>query len=226
MFRLWGLEGLDREYRPSFGTDVIVGRALNTRTPVLLEDLEYIVFKPYWNIPTSILRGEILPAIRRTPDYLQRHNMEIVAGQSDDSAVVPITSATLDRLRQGTLRVRQRPGADNALGLVKFVFPNDVNVYMHGTPAPELFKRARRDFSHGCIRVADPVGLAEWVLAAKPDWNRDRIVAAMDASGSTRVILDRPIRVVLFYLTAVVFAEDDTFLPRIFTATTRVSIGI
>ncbi len=158
MFRVWGLEGSDREYRPSFGTDVIVGRALNTRTPVLLEDLEYIIFRPYWNIPTSILRGEILPAIRRTPDYLQRHHMEIVAGQSDDSAVVPVTSATVDRLRHGTLRVRQRPGADNALGLVKFVFPNDVNVYMHGTPAPELFKRARRDFSHGCIRVADPVG--------------------------------------------------------------------
>ena len=210
MFRVWGLEGPEHEYRPSFATDVIVGRALNTRTPVLIEDLEYIIFRPYWNIPTSILRGEILPAITRTPDYLQRHDMEIVAGQSDDSAVVPITSATLDRLREGTLRLRQRPGADNALGLVKFVFPNDVNVYLHGTPAPELFKRARRDFSHGCIRVADPVGLAEWVLAAKPDWNRDRIVAAMDASGSTRVILDRPIRVVLFYLTAVVFAEDDT----------------
>jgi L,D-transpeptidase YcbB len=210
MFRVWGLEGLDREYRPSFGADVIVGRALNTRTPVLIEDLEYIIFRPYWNIPTSILRGEILPAIGRTPDYLQRHHMEIVAGQSDDSAVVPITSATLDRLRQGTLRVRQRPGADNALGLVKFVFPNDGNVYMHGTPAPELFKRARRDFSHGCIRVADPVGLAEWALAAKPDWNRDRIVAAMHASGSTRVTLDRPIRVFLFYLTAAVLPEEDT----------------
>lgn len=136
--------------------------------------------------------------------------MEIVAGQSDDSAVVPITPATLERLRQGTLRVRQRPGADNALGLVKFVFPNDVNVYMHGTPEPELFKRARRDFSHGCIRVADPVGLAEWVLAETPDWNRDRIVEAMHASGSMRVTLDRPIRVVLFYLTAVVLSEDDT----------------
>lgn len=210
MFRVWGLEGLDREYRPSFETDVIVGRALNTQTPVLIEDLEYIIFRPYWNIPTSILRGEILPAIKRTPDYLERHHMEIVAGQSDDSAVVPITPASLERLRQGTLRVRQRPGADNALGLVKFVFPNDVNVYLHGTPAPELFKRARRDFSHGCIRVADPVGLTEWVLAATPGWNRERIVAAMDASGSTRVTLDRPIRVVLFYLTAVVLPEDDT----------------
>ena len=210
MFRAWGLEGLEREYRPSFETDVIVGRALNTRTPVLIEDLEYIIFRPYWNIPASILRGEILPAIKRTPDYLQRHHMEIVAGRSDDSAVEAITSETLDRLRHGTARVRQRPGADNALGLVKFVFPNDVDVYMHGTPAPELFKRARRDFSHGCIRVADPIGLALWVLAAKPGWNRDSIVAAMDAGDSTRVTLDRPIRVVLFYLTAVVLPEDDT----------------
>ena len=96
------------------------------------------------------------------------------------------------------------------MGLVKFVFPNDVNVYMHGTPAPELFKHARRDFSHGCIRVADPVGLAEWVLAEKPGWNRERIVEAMHASGSTRVTLDRPIRVFLFYLTAVTLPEDNT----------------
>jgi murein L,D-transpeptidase YcbB/YkuD len=81
---------------------------------------------------------------------------------------------------------------------------------MHGTPEPELFKRARRDFSHGCIRVSDPVGLAEWVLAAKPEWNRDRIVEAMHASVSTRVTLDRPMRVFLFYLTAVVLPEDDT----------------
>ena len=123
--------------------------------------------------------------------------------------IQPITAANLERLRRGTLRVRQRPGPNNSLGLIKFVFPNDVNVYMHGTPAPELFNRARRDFSHGCIRIADPVGLAAWVLAEQPNWTPDRILMAMNAKESMRVNLTRPIQVILFYLTAVVMPEDN-----------------
>lgn len=208
MFRLWGVEGLAPGTAPAFSTEVIVGRALNTQTPVLVEQLEYIIFRPYWNVPSSILRHEILPALSRTPDYLQRHGMEIVSGQADGARILPMTAANLERLRHGALRVRQRPGPKNSLGLVKFVFPNDENVYMHGTPAPELFSRARRDFSHGCIRVADPVGLAEWVLAEQPNWTRDRILAAMNAQESMRVNLARPIQVVLFYMTTVVMPED------------------
>lgn len=208
MFRLWGVEGLAPGTAPAFSTEVIVGRALNTRTPVLVEEMEYIIFRPYWNVPSSILRHEILPALSRTPDYLQRHGMEIVSGQADGARILPATAANLERLRDGALRVRQRPGPTNALGLVKFVFPNDESVYMHGTPAPELFTRARRDFSHGCIRVADPVGLAAWVLADQPDWTRDRILAAMSSQESIRVNLARPIQVILFYLTIVVMPED------------------
>jgi murein L,D-transpeptidase YcbB/YkuD len=189
MFRVWGLEGEPAARMPSFSTEVIVGRALNTRTPVLLETMEYVIFRPYWNVPQSILRNEILPALRRDPDYLHRHDMEMVSAR-------------------GEVRVRQRPGPGNSLGLVKFVFPNDNNVYLHGTPAPALFSRARRDFSHGCIRVADPVGLAAWVLAGEPGWSRDRILAAMHASATTRVDLAHSIRVVLFYLTAVVMPDD------------------
>ena len=108
--------------------------------------------------------------------------MEIVSGPGDEA---PSSSA---RPRRSTsslvarLRVRQRPGPGNALGLVKFVFPNDENVYMHGTPAPQLFERSRRDFSHGCVRVQDPVALAEWVLKDRPEWTRDRILAAMHGS--------------------------------------------
>jgi len=106
---------------------------------------------------------------------------------------------------------------------VKFVFPNDSNVYLHGTPAPQLFSRARRDFSHGCVRVEDPVALAEWALKEQGDWTRDRVVTAMNASQSRRVNLARPIQVILFYLTAVVMPEDGSirFAEDIYRHDTR-----
>lgn len=195
---------------PSFSSPVIVGRALRTETPVLVEQMEYVIFRPYWNVPLSIVRGEVLPAIRRTPGYLQHHDMEIVAGQSDAAPIVPSTDANIAQLRDGTLRLRQRPGPKNSLGLVKFVFPNDSNVYLHGTPAVELFSHARRDFSHGCMRVADPVGFAEWVLAEQPGWDRDAILAAMNAPASRRVDLPHPIQVIVFYLTAALTIDDGS----------------
>ena len=110
----------------------------------------------------------------------------------------------------GTLRLRQRPGPQNALGLVKFVFPNAENVYMHGTPAPALFSRSRRDFSHGCVRVENPIALAEWALKEQPEWTRDRIVSAMNGTQSIHVLLPRPIQVILFYTTAAVMPDDGT----------------
>jgi L,D-transpeptidase YcbB len=208
MFRVWGIQPAATRSTLSFSTEVIVGRALNTQTPVLVEEMEHVIFRPYWNVPASIVRQEIMPAARRDANYLQRHNMEIVDGQSDNARVVPATPANLERARQGGMRIRQRPGANNSLGLVKFVFPNDANVYMHGTPAQALFSRPRRDFSHGCIRVADPVGLAEWVLSDHPEWTREQIISAMNGHQPRRVDLRRPIRVVLFYITAVVTLED------------------
>jgi murein L,D-transpeptidase YcbB/YkuD len=204
MFRLWGIH-------PSaapFSTEVIVGRAVATRTPVLVEEMEYVIFRPYWNIPPSIVRQEIVPAARRNPAYLQRNGMEIVDGQSDEGRVVIPTEANLERAHRGTLRIRQRPGPGNSLGLVKFVFPNDANVYLHGTPAPALFRQARRDFSHGCIRVADVLGLAQWVLSGRPEWTPDRILRAMNGAAPLRVNLAHPIRIVLFYVTAVVTPAD------------------
>jgi len=210
MFHLWGWDQIPENGAPSFGTGVIVGRALNTQTPVFVEEMRYIIFRPYWNIPPSILRHETLPAIERDPNYLQRQDMEIVSGPGDNARPVALTAESIAQLRRGTLRVRQRPGPKNSLGLVKFVFPNDENVYMHGTPAPQLFSRARRDFSHGCVRVEDPVALAEWVLKGEPAWTRDRILAAMNGDRSQRVDLTRPIQVILFYVTAVVMPEDGT----------------
>lgn len=210
MFHVWGWDEIPPNGAPSFGTGVIVGRALSTQTPVLIEQMRYIIFRPYWNVPSSIVRHEILPALERDPDYLERHDMEIVAGSGDNAGQVAVTAGSVARLRQGALRVRQRPGPNNSLGLIKFVFPNDADVYMHGTPSPKLFSRPRRDFSHGCIRVEDPVALAEWVLKGDPAWTRDRILAAMNASQPWRVNLTRPIQVMLFYMTALVMPEDGT----------------
>ena len=207
MFRLWAR---DPAAPDGIGADmqVVVGRALNTQTPVLADELRYVVFRPYWNVPRSILLHDVLPALERDPAYLQRNDMEIVRGAGDDAQPVAASPGNLALLRQGSLRVRQRPGPKNSLGLVKFIFPNDDNVYLHGTPATQLFERARRDFSHGCVRVQDPVALAQWVLRDPPRWTRARIEAAMAATVPQRVDLARPIPVVLYYLSAMVMPGD------------------
>lgn len=204
MFRLWAV---DATHTSPLAMNVIVGRALDTRTPVFVAQMQQVVFRPYWNVPRSIVRGEILPLLRRDPAYLARHDMEIVRGGGDDARAVDASAANLLLLRDGVLRLRQRPGQRNALGLVKFVFPNDSDIYLHGTPAQHLFARARRDFSHGCIRVEDPVALAEWLLREQPPWSRERIVAAMNGERTQLVTLARPLPVVLYYVTALATSD-------------------
>jgi murein L,D-transpeptidase YcbB/YkuD len=226
MFRLWGVDVQDSA---AVAMNVIVGRALNTRTPVLLAQMRQVVFRPYWNVPRSILLHELLPLIERDRGYLARHDMEIVRGAGDDAASVEPTTGNLALLRSGALRLRQRPGPRNSLGLVKFDFPNDSGVYLHGTPVQSLFARPRRDLSHGCVRVEDPVALAEWVLRDQPGWTRERIVAAMNGERSQAVPLARRRTVVLYYVSAlagrdgsVQFAQDvyghDTRLERALAA--------
>lgn len=208
MFRLWAWDTIPPDGAPLFGMDVIVGRALSTQTPVFVEQMREVILRPYWNVPPSILQHEVLPKIERDPDYLSREEMEIVRGAGDNAPPVDFTADALAGLRRGALRVRQRPGLKNALGLIKFVFPNREDVYMHGTPAQALFARSRRDFSHGCVRVADPVSLAEWVLQDRPEWTRERIVTAAMGTQTIRVKLTRPIQVILFYTTAAIMPED------------------
>jgi L,D-transpeptidase YcbB len=204
-FHLWAWDSVSADGAPTLGMNVIVGQAaLNTRTPVFVEEMRYVIFRPYWNVPPGILRNEVLPAIRSDSTYLRRNDMEIVLGPGDDAVPVAETEENLTLLAEGRLRVRQRPGPGNALGLVKFMFPNDENVYLHDTPAPELFSRARRDFSHGCVRIERPVDLAVWALRDVPGWNRDRIAGAMRDGHSTRVNLRTPVPVLLFYTTAIV----------------------
>jgi len=208
MFRLWARDPAPSRAGPSLDMAVIVGRALDTQTPLFMDEMTHLIFRPYWNVPRSIVRNEILPALRRDPAYLQRQDMEIVRGAGDDAQPVPASAENISLLRQGVLRLRQRPGPRNSLGLVKFVFPNDANVYMHDTPAQQLFSRTRRDFSHGCVRLEDPVALAEWALRDQPQWTRERIVAAMQGTKTVQANLTRPVRVVLYYVTATVMRAD------------------
>jgi murein L,D-transpeptidase YcbB/YkuD len=210
MFRLWAWDMIPPSGLPLFGMDVIVGRALSTQTPVFAEEMREVIFRPYWNVPRSILQHEVLPKIERDPEYLRREDMEIVRGAGDNAPRVEVSADALAGLRRGDLRVRQRPGQKNALGLVKFVFPNNENVYMHGTPAQALFAKSRRDFSHGCVRVAYPIALAKWVLQDRPEWTRDRILSATMGTQTLHVKLPRPIQVILFYTTAAVMPEDGT----------------
>jgi L,D-transpeptidase YcbB len=189
--------------------NVVVGRAYRTQTPVFADYMKYVIFRPYWNVPLSIQRAELVPKVRRDRDYLADNNYEVV---NRSGAVVTdgtVTDDVLSGLASGALNIRQKPGPKNALGLVKFVFPNSYNVYMHSTPAPELFSRARRDFSHGCIRVQAPVALAAWVLRDKPGWNAKRILDAMKDDKTVQVNLDKPIPVLILYGTAVVNPEGE-----------------
>jgi murein L,D-transpeptidase YcbB/YkuD len=207
MYRMWSWSSFTRNAAPDLQMGVIVGKAIENETPVFIEDMKTVIFRPYWNVPASIVKEEILPAVRRDSGYIDRNDMEIVDGQTDAAKVVTASSSNLELLERGDLRIRQRPGPKNSLGLVKFVFPNDDNIYMHGTPATQLFDRARRDFSHGCIRVEDPVALSEWVLKEK-GMSREQILEAMDKEMPTALSLSDPVQVVLFYVTAMVTPED------------------
>ena len=187
---------------------VVVGKALDTRTPLFDEDMRFIEFSPYWNIPPSIARAETVPRLRRDPGYLAREEMEFVsAGGHVDRSV---TAGLLDAVLAGKARIRQRPGPKNALGDIKFVFPNSDNIYLHHTPATGLFGRDRRDFSHGCIRVEHPVELAQFILKSMPDWTQDRIQQAMRRGESATLKLAEPVPVLMAYGTALV-KDDQTF---------------
>jgi len=183
---------------------VIVGENYpGKRTPIFVGEMKTVVFRPYWDVPRSIVEREMLPKMRADSDYLRRNDLEIVAGAGDDARVVDATPENMTALAAGQLRLRQRPGHENALGLVKFLFPNSHDVYLHSTPARELFLRARRAFSHGCIRVSDPVGLAVFVLRhAAGDWDTAKVEAAMHAAAPQRVELTEPIPVMILYGTA------------------------
>ena len=188
---------------------VIVGKAVRRQTPVFADNMRYLIFRPYWNVPPSIQRSELVPKAERDPDYLADKGFEVVNSSGDVVSDGAVSDSIMSGLRSGALSIRQKPGPKNALGLVKFIFPNSYNVYLHSTPEPELFARARRDFSHGCIRVEDPVALAAWVLRDKPEWTVDRIKAVMNGDTTVQVNLAKPIPVLILYSTAVVEPDGE-----------------
>jgi murein L,D-transpeptidase YcbB/YkuD len=194
---------------PSLSMGVVVGKAYRSQTPVFADKMRYVVFRPYWNVPPSIQRHELIPKVRRNRNYLADNDFEVVDGSERVVTSGRVSDAVLDGLVSGELRIRQIPGDTCSVGLIKFVFPNRHNVYLHGTPAMELFSRARRDFSHGCIRVEDPVALAAWVLRDRPEWTVERIRAAMEGDDNVQVNLTHPIPVLILYSTAVVEPDGE-----------------
>jgi murein L,D-transpeptidase YcbB/YkuD len=208
-YRLFAFNSTQDRKSEILQMDVIVGRTYpSLRTPVFAADMKYLIFRPHWDIPFSIMKREMLPAIRSDPDYLRREHMEIVRGSSDSAAVLAPTPENIGALASGALRLRQQPGVKNALGLIKFMLPNSYNVYLHSTPVPQLFRQSRRTFSHGCIRVSDPIALAAYVLRNAPgSWTRETIAAAMNGSATLRVNLANPIPVMILYGTAL--ATED-----------------
>jgi len=207
-FRLYAFDSLNAKGTPSLMMNVVVGRdQVGRQTPLFERDMRYIIFRPYWVIPRTILKKEILPAARKSGSYLAKHHYEIYSGNGDFGPSVPTTAANLDRVARGELNLRQKPGPKNSLGLAKFIFPNDYNVYFHGTPATELFSRARRDFSHGCIRLESPPALAVWVLRDPQKWPPAEVQKAMDGPKPRQVNLAKPLPVFIYYSTAAVRAD-------------------
>jgi murein L,D-transpeptidase YcbB/YkuD len=158
---------------------VVTGKK-DSQTPVLADRMTTVVFSPYWNIPQDIVQKEILPKVAKDPAYLDKNNME-----ADDKG-----------------NYRQRPGKGNSLGQVKFLFPNHYNVYLHDTPAQSLFERIERDFSHGCVRLDQPMTLAQYVLRDQPEWTEEKIAVAMQAGTEKAVALKQPLPIYLVYFTA------------------------
>jgi murein L,D-transpeptidase YcbB/YkuD len=198
--------------------NVIVGKAYGHKTPVFADTMQYVVLRPYWNVPPSIQHSEIVPAIEKDRDYIAKKGFEVTTHAGEVVASGAIDDTVLARLRSGTLEVRQKPGPDNALGLVKLIFPNDYNVYLHSTPAPALFSRSRRDFSHGCIRLEKPDVLTAWVLRNNPGWNLERVQEAMKSGKDNQhVNLAKPVPVLILYGTAIVDeAGEAHFLDDIY----------
>jgi murein L,D-transpeptidase YcbB/YkuD len=203
-FRLRAFEGGEKV---ALAMNVVVGKAAPTQTPVFTDAIQYIVFRPYWNVPPSIVRSSVIPGFNRSGNaYLEREQFEVTGAGGG------VPADLVAGLRSGKYSVRQKPGPKNSLGLIKFIFPNSNNVYLHSTPATQLFAQSRRDFSHGCIRLEKPADLAVFLLRNQDDgkWTLDKVQQAMSSGkDNQQVNLATKVPVLILYVTAVV-EEDGT----------------
>jgi len=204
------LRALDEDNNVALDMRVVVGKAMRTQTPVFSRDMTYVVLRPYWNVPPSIRRSEIVPAIQRDRGYIARKNYEVTTNDGSVVTSGEISDDVLAQLKAGKLMVRQKPGPTNALGLVKLIFPNENNVYLHSTPSQNLFSRSRRDFSHGCIRVEKPAELAAWALRNNPGWTLERVQQGMQSGqDDVTVTLTKRVPVFIVYGTALAYPNGD-----------------
>jgi len=191
----------------AFSMRVVVGKDFENPTPVFADSMSYIVFRPYWNVPPRIIKEEIVPAARKDPEYIGKHDYELLRGNEiiDPSTInwPKVDTAHIN------FRVRQKPGPANSLGLIKFMFPNQFDVYLHDTPARGLFRRAGRAASHGCIRVERPEQLAQFALARNTDWNLKKIRDALHSEDPPEQVgLRQKVPVYIVYFTS--FVRDGS----------------
>jgi len=202
------LRALDENRKVALEMRVVVGKAMTTETPVFTRDMTFVVFRPYWNVPPGILRRTMLPAIKKDRNYVAAKNFEVTTLDGKFVTSGQISDEVLAQLQSGKLAVRQKPGPDNALGLIKMMFPNEYHVYLHSTPSTELFSRSRRDFSAGCIRVEKPAELATWVLRNNPGWTLERVEQAME-NGKDNVTVNLVQKVPVFIVYGTAIADEN-----------------
>jgi len=215
-FHLWAYDTSRTNNTGMVSMKVIVGKSIKRKSPVFTAKMYYIEFSPYWNIPKSITFEEIIPKLQENALYLQQQNLELVTGFHNNEQAISYTDESIKQLEDGELKLRQRPGGKNALGKVKFIFPNNYNVYLHDTPSPYLFKKSKRDLSHGCIRVEKPTELADFLLQSKVNWNTSHTQKAMTLKSPKQVRLSKAVPVIIFYSTALAMGEEVFFYNDIY----------
>ena len=203
-FRLHTYARFQGDSADPLSMNVVIGRADSNATPVFAANMTQVVFSPQWHVPKSIMLKEILPAATQDAGYLAKHNYELTT--PNNGKVLPATPRNVARIGTSVM-VRQKSGDDNSLGKVKFLLPNPYDIYLHDTPSRNLFSRVRRDFSHGCVRLGDPMAMARYVLGSQPVWTDSKITEAMNSGVELFVRVPKPIPVLIVYQTAVADAD-------------------
>ena len=182
---------------------VVVGKPYQ-RTPVFTSKITYLVINPSWNIPDGIARDEVLEKISKDPRYLAKQNIKVLKGWGPHEEVIDPKTIDWSKITPKKLsyRFRQEPGPLNPLGHIKFMLPNQFDVYLHDTPSRRLFSENVRTFSHGCTRIANPIELGEYLLRDAPGWTREKILDSIEKGAEQTVPIPRPLNVHFLYLTA------------------------